>query len=117
MVPHPVQSAVAAAYDDDDHVALQRERYLHRLTLMSAALGAVGIDAPVPQGGFYLWGKHDALDGWTVAQRLADLGGIVVSPGELYGDAGTPYIRLAVVQPDDALERVAQRLHRHGAHL
>jgi len=117
MVPHPVQAAVAAAYDDDDHVAVQRERYLHRLTLMSAALGAVGVDAPVPDGGFYLWGRRDGGDGWTVAQQLADIGGIVVSPGELYGDAGTPFIRLAVVQPDDALERVAQRLHRHGAHL
>jgi succinyldiaminopimelate transaminase len=117
MVPHPVQSAVAVAYDDDQHVTLQRERYLHRLTFMSAALATVGIEAPVPEGGFYLWGRHLGLDGWTVAQRLADIGGIVVSPGELYGDAGTPYIRLAVVQPDDALERVAQRLHRHGSYL
>ena len=117
MVPHPVQTAVAAAFDDDDHVAVQRSRYLARLTTMSAALAAVGIEAPVPAGGFYLWGNRTGSDCWTLAQRLAEIGGIVVSPGELYGDAGSAFIRLAVVQPDAALDRVAQRLHAYGGDL
>jgi aspartate/methionine/tyrosine aminotransferase len=40
MVPGPVQAAVAVAYNDDEHVNVQRERYLARLSLMSDALKA-----------------------------------------------------------------------------
>jgi len=34
----------------------------------------------------------------------------VVSPGELYGEDGRDFVRLAVVQPDERLERAASRL-------
>jgi aspartate/methionine/tyrosine aminotransferase len=35
---------------------------------------------------------------------------LVVSPGELYGERGREYARLAVVQPDERLELAASRL-------
>ena len=38
MVPAPVQAAVAVAYNDDEHVNVQRERYRSRLEMMSEAL-------------------------------------------------------------------------------
>jgi aspartate/methionine/tyrosine aminotransferase len=37
-----------------------------------------------------------------------------VSPGELYGDAGAPFVRIAVVQPDERLALVASRLSALG---
>ena len=45
--------------------------------------GWSGIDIALPDGGFYLW--FDAGDGWEFAERLARVGGAVVSPGEFYG--------------------------------
>ena len=109
MVPGPAQAAGVAALDDDEHVALQRERYRHRLQRTAAALGAwSGVPVGLPAGGFYLWFPVD--DGWDYVERLARGGGALVSPGEFYGDAGADKVRVAVVQPDDRLEVVFARL-------
>jgi succinyldiaminopimelate transaminase len=110
MVPGPVQAAVAVAYGDDAHVEEQRARYWRRLELLSRALQRIGVDAPLPEGSFYLWCSQDGLDGWELATALAEKSGLVGSPGELYGDAGKNFVRIAVVQPDERLELVASRL-------
>jgi succinyldiaminopimelate transaminase len=110
MVPGPVQAAVAVAYGDDAHVEEQRTRYWRRLELLSRALQRIGIDAPTPEGSFYLWCSKDGMDGWELATVLAETSGLVGSPGELYGEAGKNFVRLAMVQPDERLELVASRL-------
>ena len=68
----------------------------------------LGIDVPLPAGGFYLW--FDVGDGWGFAERLAVEGGAVVSPGEFYGAVSSSFVRVAVVQPDERIELVAERL-------
>jgi aspartate/methionine/tyrosine aminotransferase len=42
-------------------------------------------------------------------EQLAARLGVVASPGEFYGDAGADHVRLAVVQPDEALELLERR--------
>jgi aspartate/methionine/tyrosine aminotransferase len=109
MVPGPAQAAGVVALDDDEHVAVQRERYRRRLELMATTLSRwSGVEIPLPAGGFYLWA--DVGDGWGFTERLAKEGGALVSPGEFYGQAGTNFVRVAVVQPDDQLALVARRL-------
>jgi succinyldiaminopimelate transaminase len=109
LVPGPAQAAASVALDDDAHVAVQRDRYRHRLERLAAVLGAwAGIDVELPRGGFYLW--FDAGDGWAFAERLAVEGGALVSPGDFYGAGGASHVRVAVVQPDDRIELVARRL-------
>jgi succinyldiaminopimelate transaminase len=110
MVPGPIQAAVARAYDDDAHVEVQRKRYLARLELLSRALKGLDVDAPMPEGSFYLWCSKEGADGWALATLLAERSGLVVSPGELYGEAGKNFVRIAVVQPNDRLELAAARL-------
>jgi succinyldiaminopimelate transaminase len=110
MVAGPIQSAVAVAYRDDEHVDVQRAIYRARLELMSNALGDFGVDAPMPDGSFYLWCHKEGLDGWELAALLAEVSGLIVSPGELYGESGRAFVRIAVVQPDDSLALAASRL-------
>ena len=110
MVPGPVQSAVAAAYRDDAHVEVQRMIYLSRLELMSEALEAFGVSAPVPEGSFYLWCSKEGLDGWELAALLAETSGLIVGPGDLYGESGARFARIAVVQPNERLALAASRL-------
>ena len=109
LVPGPAQAAGAVALADDEHVAVQRQRYLGRLRRMAHVLSAwSGLPIDIPAGGFYLW--FDAADGWAFAERLAIEGGALVSPGDFYGAGGTNNVRVAVVQPDDRIELVARRL-------
>ena len=109
LVPGPAQAAAVVALADDLHVADQRDRYRRRLESMQRTLRTwSGIDIPLPAGGFYLW--FDAGDGWAFAERLAREGGALVSPGDFYGAGGTQNVRVAVVQPDDRLALVAERL-------
>ncbi len=115
MVPGPVQSSVALAFADDEHVATQRAVYFERLTLLSGALEAIGVHAPMPAGGFYLWCRRDGDDGWSLAQQLAELSGLITSPGELYGDAGSDFVRIAVVQPTERIALAATRLVASGS--
>jgi aspartate/methionine/tyrosine aminotransferase len=127
MVAGPVQAAAAVAFDDDEHVEAQRARYRARLERLAAVLHEVGLDAAMPAGGFYLWvpvpawaaeaaaagaaGTAGARGGaWVLAEALAEAAGALVSPGDFYGDDGTGFVRIAVVQPDERLALVADRL-------
>lgn len=109
LVPGPAQAAGVVALADDEHVQVQRDRYRRRLERMAGVLTKwSGIEVPLPAGGFYLW--FDAADGWAFAERLAVEGGALVSPGDFYGSGGANNVRVAVVQPDDRIDQVAQRL-------
>ncbi len=109
LVPGPVQAAAAVALGDDEHVAVQRDRYRGRLDRIAFVLSSwSGLDIGLPAGGFYLW--FDANDGWAFAQELAAVAGALVSPGDFYGAGGARNVRVAVVQPDDRIELVARRL-------
>ncbi|MET0324496.1 MAG: aminotransferase class I/II-fold pyridoxal phosphate-dependent enzyme [Ilumatobacteraceae bacterium] len=109
MVPGPAQAAGVVALDDDAHVEVQRRRYHHRLEWLAEILGAwTGREIPLPAGGFYLW--FPVTDGWAFAERLATEGGAIVSPGDFYGVGAEDHVRVAVVQPDERIELVAERL-------
>jgi succinyldiaminopimelate transaminase len=109
MVPGPAQAAGAAALDDDEHVALQRRRYRSRLERLGEVLAKwSGIPIAMPAGGFYLWFPVD--DAWEFTERLVRQSGALLSPGEFYGADGAGFVRAAVVQPDEQIDRVAHRL-------
>jgi succinyldiaminopimelate transaminase len=110
MVPGPVQLAGAAALADDAHVEEQRVRYRDRLVRMQQILGKLGVESDLPGGGFYLWAEAPGGDAWAFTDRLADDGGALVSPGDFYGPPGAGYVRIAMVQPMERLELVADRL-------
>ena len=110
MVAGPVQAAAVAAWDDDAHVDAQRTRYAERLRRLAAVLSAVGIEAPLPAGAFYLWAPAPGGDAWATAGMLAERLGIVVSPGEFYGPSASGWFRVAAVVTEDRLAEVEARL-------
>jgi succinyldiaminopimelate transaminase len=110
LVPGPVQAAAVAAWSDDEHVDAQAARYRARLERLIGQLARLGVDATMPDGAFYLWVEAPEGDGWSLAKRLAADVGMVTSPGEFYGDSSPDRIRIAAVQPDDALDLVDARL-------
>lgn len=112
MVPGPVQDAAVVAFADDGHVDDQRVRYWDRLVRMRQVLAAVGVASELPRGAFYLWAPAPDGDAWGLAKQLAAELGVLVSPGDFYGSSGQGFVRLAVVQPDDQMALVEQRVSR-----
>lgn len=110
MAPGPVQAAAVLALGDDAHVDAQRERYLRRLRRLREVLAAAGYAAPLPEGAFYLWVPAPDGDAWAAAHDLAVKAGIVVSPGEFYGQHSAGFFRVAAVAQDDRIELAARRV-------
>jgi len=111
MVPAPVQAAMGAALDDDEHVEEQRERYRHRRSVLRDALQAAGFRVDLSEGSLYLWASRGepCLD--TVSW-LADRG-ILVAPGDFYGAAGGDHVRVAFTATDDRIAAATTRLINH----
>jgi succinyldiaminopimelate transaminase len=108
IVPAPVQAAMVAALGDDEHVAVQRERYAGRRDVMWAALKADGWRVDHSDAGLYLWATRD--EGcWESVRRLAARG-ILVAPGAFYGLTGSRHVRVALTASDDAIAVAAERL-------
>jgi aspartate/methionine/tyrosine aminotransferase len=114
MTPGPVLAAATVALGDQAHVDAQRARYRERLARLRALLARAGVDAPLPGGGFYLWAPAPDGDAWGLAERLAAEAGVLVSPGEFYGEAGRGWVRLAAVAPVERLQLVEARLAGSG---
>jgi succinyldiaminopimelate transaminase len=108
MVPGPVQAAMTAALLDEDHVVLQRSRYLARRSVLRPALEKAGFRIDHSSGGLYLWATRGeaCMDtvGW-LAER-----GILVAPGDFYGAAGAQHVRIALTATDERVEAAVARL-------
>lgn len=108
MVPRPVQHAMQAALADDEHVAVQREKYRARRDQLHAAVIRSGFRIEHSEAGLYLWCTRDE-DCWESAHWLAQRG-IVVSLGAFYGDAARKHVRVALTATDDQVARACARL-------
>lgn len=85
--------------------------YRRRRDRVVEVLNAIGLDAPTPKSGLYVWAR--CPEGWTsaaVATELLDKHAVVVTPGRGYGEAGEGYIRLSLTTPDDRVEEGLRRL-------
>jgi aspartate/methionine/tyrosine aminotransferase len=110
IMPGPVQAAMTAALEDESHATGQRERYGRRRSVLRDAFVSAGWRIDHSEAGLYLWVTHPAYDCWSAAELLADQGGILVAPGELYGSAGSRHVRVALTATDERIAAAAQRL-------
>ena len=108
MVPTPVQAAMVAALDDDEHERDQRARYERRRDALLPALRSVGLTVDDSEAGLYLWATRGEPCRDTVAW-LAERG-ILVAPGEFYGPRGTRHVRVALTATDERIAAAVQRL-------
>lgn len=108
IVPTPVQAAMVAALDDDEHEKVQRERYARRRAVLLPAFRAAGFSVDHSEAGLYLWASRgqDCRD--TVAW-LAERG-ILVAPGDFYGPAGARHVRVALTATDERISAAVARL-------
>ncbi|WP_236984366.1 MULTISPECIES: succinyldiaminopimelate transaminase [Mycobacterium] len=108
IVPTPVQAAMVAALDDDDHERQQRERYAQRRAVLLPALRTAGFTVDHSEAGLYLWASR-AQDCHQTVAWLADRG-ILVAPGDFYGPTGARHVRVALTATDERVAAAVERL-------
>jgi succinyldiaminopimelate transaminase len=108
MTSAPTQAAVVAALADDVHVREQRERYAARRTALREALLRHGFRIEHSEASLYLWATRGESC-WDTVAHLAELG-ILVAPGDFYGEAGEKFVRVALTATDERVAAAVERL-------
>jgi succinyldiaminopimelate transaminase len=108
MTSAPTQAAVVAALADDVHVREQRERYAARRSALREALLRHGFRIEHSEASLYLWATRDESC-WDTVAHLAELG-ILVAPGDFYGEAGEKFVRVALTATDERVAAAVKRL-------
>ncbi|WP_328553621.1 MULTISPECIES: bifunctional succinyldiaminopimelate transaminase/glutamate-prephenate aminotransferase [unclassified Streptomyces] len=108
MTSAPTQAAVVAALSDDTHVREQRDRYAARRAVLREALLNHGFRIEHSEASLYLWATRDESC-WSTVAHLADLG-ILVAPGDFYGEAGEKFVRVALTASDERVAAAVERL-------
>lgn len=114
MMPGPQQHVMAAVLADEEHVAVQHERYRARRARLRTALEGAGYRIDHSEASLYLWTTRDGSDGaapdsWAMVADLAEQG-ILVAPGAFYGAAGGQHVRVAFTATDERIDAAVRRL-------
>lgn len=94
--PDFVQHAAIAAWDDDAHADRQRERYAVKRTLLRDYFARRGWAVEASEATFYLWMKAPGGDDVDFVRALLRAG-VVATPGSFMGEAGSGFVRWALV--------------------
>lgn len=114
VVPGPIQQAMIAALNDDEHVTAQKTRYRARRTQLIDAVEAAGLVVEHSEAGLYLWVRDPSVtrptadDSWALVDRFAQAG-ILVGPGVFYSAAGNGYVRLSITATDRDIHQAVKR--------
>ena len=94
------------------HVSTQRGIYAKRRAKLQEAFASVGLENdPQSRAGLYLWlrDQRGEADGRELVERLAKLG-ILVAPGEFYGEGNEAFIRVSLSGNDERIDAAVERL-------
>jgi LL-diaminopimelate aminotransferase len=86
--------------------------YSGRRDMMIKGLREAGFEVRSPKATFYLWVR--VPDGYTsahLAARFLDAG-VVITPGNGFGEPGEGYFRIALTQKDDRLTEAIKRIRK-----
>jgi LL-diaminopimelate aminotransferase len=103
-------AGIKALTHDQSCVRETVEVYTRRRDLMVNGLKEIGFEVEPPKATFYLWIKIPK--GYTSAQLATKLleKGVVVTPGNGFGEPGEGYVRIALTQKRSRLEEAVQRM-------
>jgi N-succinyldiaminopimelate aminotransferase len=113
-----IQAASVAAWNDEQHVIENRDKYIAKFNQVTPLLREV-LDVQLPDAGFYLWARVDKIGGLSdteYAKRLYAEYNVTVLPGsylarEAHGiNPGSNRVRMALVAEVDECLEAARRI-------
>ena len=109
----PIQKAAAAAVTGDQScVAVTRAAYEKRRDLLCEGLAEIGWKIDKPEATMFVWAKvpghfDTALE---FVKELFEQTGVLVTPGSAFGPSGEGYVRIALVQDEEAIHRAVKAI-------
>jgi aspartate/methionine/tyrosine aminotransferase len=106
-------AALAAITGPQDAVEAMREEYAERRAYLMGALRAMGLTYGHPGGAFYIY-TNVSSSGLAAPEFCLELlrqTGVMIFPGELFGDDSGRYMRISYLQP---LPRIREAVDRMG---
>ncbi|MCX8021221.1 MAG: LL-diaminopimelate aminotransferase [Syntrophorhabdaceae bacterium] len=104
-------AAIEALTGDQSCVDEIRRVFQKRRDLMVNGLNSVGIKVKPPLATFYIWSK--VPEGYTsegFCEKLMEGSGIVVTPGNGFGEEGEGYFRISITIGEDRIREAVERL-------
>ncbi len=117
----PVQKAAAAAITGDQScVEAVRKAYERRRNVLCEGLTSIGWKVDKCPATMFVWaklpprflGRSDASNAFVM--ELLDRAGVLVTPGSAFGPSGEGYVRMALVQDEDVMERGIRAIEESG---
>ncbi len=111
-----IQKAAETALQlPDKYIKEVQERYRTRRDFLIKGLGELGWNIPPSKATMYLWVKAPVGQSSTeFALNVLQNTGVVVTPGNAFGEAGEGYVRISLIADCDRLGEVIDRFKQAG---
>jgi len=108
------KAGIVALGNYKEFVVKQNKIYQNRRDIIVNGLNNLGAGLQKPKATFYIWVRvPKGLTSANFTMDLLEKTGILVVPGNGYGDAGEGYFRISITSKEDRLEEAIKRLIQH----
>ena len=109
-------AAVEAITGDQSVVAETRAAYERRRDVLCDGLIAAGWQMDKPPGTMFVWAPvpEQYADSESFVRDLLDKTGVLVTPGSAFGPSGEGYVRMALVQSEEDMQRIVEAVKQSG---
>ena len=108
----PIQDAAVIALDNAEEITDRlRVEFSARHSVLMKGMEEIGWSATPSNGGMFVWAKYPyEMDDKEFVFKVIDQCGVVMVPGSIFGSEGAGFVRLALVQKVDVLQKAVDRL-------
>ncbi|MGM9539650.1 aminotransferase class I/II-fold pyridoxal phosphate-dependent enzyme [Anaerovibrio sp.] len=113
----PIQAAAVEAITGDQSVVAEtRAAYERRRDVLCDGLIAAGWQMDKPPGTMFVWAPipEQYADSEAFVKDLLDKTGVLVTPGSAFGPSGEGYVRMALVQSEEDMQRIVEAVSASG---
>lgn len=113
----PIQyAAIAALNGPQDSIKKHREEYQKRRDALCGGLRKIGWNVPDCKGTMFVWaplpkGYESSID---FCMELLEKTGVICVPGSSFGTLGEGYIRFALVEPVERMQKIVEVIQKSG---